>query len=278
MSESKSLEALNQETRDIWDTNAEWWDAKMGEGGVFQKLLIGPTTECLLDIHPGERVLDIACGNGAFARRLAKLGAEVVAFDFSERFLARARARTTEYADRIEYRLVDAADENQLLGLGEGRYDAAVCTMAMMDMPTIQPLLSGLSRLLKEGSRFVFSVQHPCFNSNGVSKLIEEEERHGEVITSYSLRINRYIDSIVEKGLGVIGQPAPQYYFHRPLSVLLDACFRAGFLMDALEEPVFGASAEAERPFGWANFKQIPPVLIVRLRLIPSRARRGRPC
>ncbi len=77
-----------------------------------------------------ELVLDIACGNGQFARRLADLGARVVAGDFSERLVDLARWRSARHADPIEYRLLDATDEVQVLALGRQRFDAAVCTRA----------------------------------------------------------------------------------------------------------------------------------------------------
>ena len=64
---------LNAEAQRIWDANAGWWDDKVGEGNAFQKELIEPTTEKLLGIAPGETVLDIACGAGRFARRMAEL-------------------------------------------------------------------------------------------------------------------------------------------------------------------------------------------------------------
>ena len=44
---------------------------------------------------------------------------------------------------------MDATDAAQLLALGAGRFDAAVCNMALMDMTTIDPLLRALPRLLK---------------------------------------------------------------------------------------------------------------------------------
>src|SRR5690348_15649648 len=95
---------LNEETRKIWDQNAAFWDENMGEGNDFQRILIAPTCERLLNLQPGQSVLEIACGNGMFARHMARLGVHVVATDFSERLLERARARTTEQSDRIEYR------------------------------------------------------------------------------------------------------------------------------------------------------------------------------
>ena len=269
MSAEKESDALNAETREIWDRNAEWWDEQTGEGNEFQNILIGPATERLLALRPGEAVLDVACGNGAFSRRMAELGAEVVAFDFSERFLERAKARTTEHADRIDYRLVDATDEGQLLALGERRFDAAVCTMALMDMATVEPLMSGLSRLLKAGGRFVFSVLHPCFNSSDGFRLVAgQEDRAGELVTEHSVQVWRYLSRSTAKGVGIPGQPVPQNYFHRPLGALFAACFDAGFVLDGLEEPAFGPEAEATRPLGWVNYKEIPPVLVARARLI----------
>src|SRR3979490_3036048 len=105
---------LNRHTKEIWDHNARWWDAKMGEGNKWHTSLIAPATEKLLAIRPGERVLELACGNGQFARRLAFLEANVVACDFSVAFLDCARLRTTENTKSIEYQLVDLTDERQL--------------------------------------------------------------------------------------------------------------------------------------------------------------------
>jgi 2-polyprenyl-3-methyl-5-hydroxy-6-metoxy-1,4-benzoquinol methylase len=259
---------LNRQTQDAWNQNAAWWDEKTGEGNLSQRTLIGPATEQLLNLQPGDLVLDCACGNGAFSRRMAQLGARVVAFDFSETFLERAKARTTEHADRIEYRLINATDEAQLLALGTRRFDAAVCTMGLMDMVTIEPLLSALRQLLTVGSHFVFSVLHPCFNSaTGLKRVVEEEDKNGELITVYSVKVSEYIQPSTAKGLGIVGQPVPHYYFHRPLSVLFNTCFRAGFVLDGMEEPTFNQAADPNRPLSRQNFAEIPPFLVARMRL-----------
>ncbi len=68
-------QSLNQEVHDIWNQNAPFWDDYMGEGNNFHKLLVGPAAERLLKLQPDELVLEIACGNGAFARRMVQLGA-----------------------------------------------------------------------------------------------------------------------------------------------------------------------------------------------------------
>jgi 2-polyprenyl-3-methyl-5-hydroxy-6-metoxy-1,4-benzoquinol methylase len=171
------------ENRRIWDANAHWWDDRIGDGNDFQTLLIEPATERLLAISPGDVILDIACGAGRFARRMAELGARVVAFDQSENFIERARERTPEESP-IEYHVLDAADPEALAALGMRRFDKAVCTMALMDMPQIDPLPALLTSLLKPGGRFVFSVTHPCFHSAAIQRYAEmyEEEAGRHII------------------------------------------------------------------------------------------------
>jgi 2-polyprenyl-3-methyl-5-hydroxy-6-metoxy-1,4-benzoquinol methylase len=266
MGNAEDVRALTRETQEIWDQKAEYWDERMGEGNAFQLRLVGPAAERLLAIQPGETVADIGCGNGVFARRLAALGAFVVASDFSPHFIERARARITEHAARIEYHVVDATDETQLLALGEGRFDAAVCNMVLMDMTTIDPLLRTLPRLLKPGGRFVFAVPHPCFNNNDMRMVLETEDRAGTIVERYGINIANYLHLPPGKAMGMLGEPVPHYYFHRPLHELFGACFAAGFVMDGLEEPSFDQGPTAARSLGWHNYHDIPPVLVARLR------------
>ncbi|HKP54156.1 MAG TPA: class I SAM-dependent methyltransferase [Chloroflexia bacterium] len=259
---------LNSETQAIWNESAAFWDERMGEeGNYWQRTLVGPATDRLLQVQPGEVVLDIACGNGVSSRRLAQQGAKVVAFDFSEQFIGLARARDASSANPVDYRVIDATDEAQLMALGAGRFDAAISNMALMDIANIEPLLSATSKLLKPGGRFVFSQAHPCFNIRGVKMVAEEEDVEGELGVSYALKVSKYKEVQPGKVLGMVGQPSAQYWFQRTLSDLFNACFRAGFLLDGIEEPSFGDETPMKDVFSWANLKGIPPVLVGRMRL-----------
>jgi SAM-dependent methyltransferase len=258
---------LTRESRDIWDQNARWWDGRMGEGNDWHRLLVAPAVEKLLGVQPGERVLELACGNGQFARRLASMGARVVACDSSAAFLNCARLRTSEHSESVEYRLIDLTVEEHLAALGAGEFDAAVCNMALMDIACITPLLRMVRRTLKAGSRFVFSIPHPCFNTNGTTLLVERDDYQGDGIASFSVRVRQYRSLAPQKGIGIVGQPQPHYYFHRPLHTLLGACFTAGMMLDGLEEPAFTSSSASLAP-SWDNFGEIPPVLAARLRVV----------
>ena len=265
----EDLEQANEETRQAWNENAAFWDERMGEGNDFVEVLTWPPTERMLDLQPGERVLDIACGNGLTSRRMAAMGAEVVATDFSEEMIAYARRRTTEYEGRLTFDVLDATDETALLALGEGQFDAAICHMALFDMAEIDPLMRSLRRLLRPGGRFVFSVIHPCFNNPHMVQMAEMEDREGEVVTVYSIKIFGYMTPSVARGAAIAGQPKPQLYFHRPLQVLLGAGLKVGFVLDDLEERSFPPDhPQGRNPLAWGgNFSEIPPVLVARLRL-----------
>jgi 2-polyprenyl-3-methyl-5-hydroxy-6-metoxy-1,4-benzoquinol methylase len=249
-----------------WEALAGWWSDATGEADAFHRRLVIPATDRLLALRPGERVLDAACGNGGYARHLAAQGAEVVAFDASRAFIELARRRTTECRDRISYHHLDGTDPAALLGLGVSHYDAAVCKMALMDMAVIHPLLSALAQVLKPCGRFVFSVLHPAFNCTGTSMWMEEATTEaGELVVHRGVKVMRYLEPEARRGIGIPGQPHPHHYFHRPLTVLLNACFRFGFVLDGIEEPAFGPGEGGPREFSWERFQGIPPVLVARM-------------
>src|SRR5262245_12145780 len=143
------------ENRRIWNANARWWDDQIGDGNDFQTLLIEPATERLLKISAHDTILDVACGAGRFARRMASFGARVVAFDTSTEFIERARERTPAGMP-IEYRVLDAANAAEMRSLRAERFDKAVCTMALMDMPEVVPLFQTLAQLMPPAGIFVF--------------------------------------------------------------------------------------------------------------------------
>ncbi len=253
---------LNDEVKNIWNANAEFWDGRMGEGNAFHKTLIEPTQLAMLEIKPGQHVLDIACGNGQFARKMASLGASVTAVDFVENFIRIARAKSSQ---DIDFRVIDATRKADMDHLTGTPFNAVVCTMAMMDMENIDVLISCIPGMLKKEGRFVFSVLHPCFNSGENTLFHEQEDLGGTVKDRYGIKISNYLREKSEMGIGMVGQPKAQYYFHRPISSLLKSCFQAGLVLDALEEPSFADIANSERIYDNV-YKHIPAALVCRLR------------
>ena len=252
--------------REIWDENAQYWDAHMGDGNDFQLKLVSPATEKLLRLQPGEAILDVGCGNWVVSRRLAAVGAKVTAIDFSPAMIDLARKRGTPQGPEMDYQVVDATDTEALLALGAGRFDAAVSSMALMDMNEIQPLMDAIPVLLKPGGRFVFSVCHPCFNNSAAVRVAEEWD-DAEFHQQYSVKVSRYLSSYAATGLALVGQPRPQFYFNRPLSDLLGSVFTGGMVIDGFEERGFdGTDEQPDCATSMRRFSEIPFALIVRCR------------
>ena len=61
----------------------------------------------LTQLEPGQRVLDLPCGHGRIAERLAERGAEVTGVDRCEVFLEHARAAAARRGVQVDYRAGD---------------------------------------------------------------------------------------------------------------------------------------------------------------------------
>ena len=261
----------NQESRNAWGTNAEFWDARMREdGNEFFQILQWPAIASFLDPQPADRILDAACGNGLTSRKLAELGASVTAFDFSSEMIDLAKKRPNPDG-RISYQVLDATDENALLeALSQNApFDSALCNMALFDMTEIKPLFRALRKLLKPGGVFVYSLMHPAFNNSSSVHVVEEVDCEGEFKTIYSVKISRYMNPYQAGGRAMREQPTPQPYFERPLQYYLNTGFENGFVLDGFKEPAFPPNHPSKHPLSWGGqFSEIPPVLVARMRLI----------
>lgn len=204
---------LNERNRQRWSDLAAWWDEQCGdEGHADTRDLLLPPSLRLLTPRPGEHVIDAGCGNGWIARRLARQGIRVMAFDFCGELIDRARRHPSPAS--VTYHCIDATRPEQLAMLGENIADSALCHMVLMDVADLQPLLTALHRAVRPGGRLVFSIIHP--ESGGFA---------------------RASDCQALTNPGKPGQPVMHYYFHRPLPILLKAFEQTGWLPDLLMSP-----------------------------------------
>lgn len=260
----------NADSLAAWSANAAYWDDVQGdEGNFWQRELVFPPTFELLEPLPG-RLLELACGNGNFARAAAARGVQVVATDGSSELLELARSRSPHAG--IAWQRVDATDADQLASIPGGPFDAAVCNMALMDIAALDPLFAALPQLLAPGAPFVFSVLHPAFNQGPATPLFIErrETAGGEFVYERGVRVSNYLTPQRLDGVAVVGQPVLQPYFHRPLEALLGAAFAHGWALDGLREPSFADNADPDDSdrFTWDDLPEIPPVLAARLRYL----------
>ena len=103
--------------------------------------------EPLIDLtqpSPGERVLDLGCGDGHLSLKIAGCGAAVVGVDASPEQVAAARARG------LEAHVVDG----QSLAY-DAEFDAVFSNAALHWMPDPDAVIDGVWRALKPAGRFV---------------------------------------------------------------------------------------------------------------------------
>ena len=68
-----------------WDKVAKWWDSEAGNIGLWhQQHDIDPVIFKILGDIRDKRILEIGCGNGYFARLLAKKRAKIMAIYLSK--------------------------------------------------------------------------------------------------------------------------------------------------------------------------------------------------
>ena len=69
----------------------------------------------------------------------------------------------------------------------------------------------------------------------------------------------------MKKGVAIPGQPVEQWYFHRPLWMILKPFFDRGFALDGLEEPLVGPE-RGDPGTPMFVYTQLPGVLVARMR------------
>ncbi|WP_225770075.1 class I SAM-dependent methyltransferase [Inquilinus sp. Marseille-Q2685] len=123
---------------------AQSWSAEgYARNARFVAHLGQPVLE-LLAPRPGERILDLGCGDGALTAKLAAAGAEVVGADASAELVAAARALG------LDARIADG----QALAF-DAEFDAVFSNAALHWMRDADAVIAGVRRALKPGGRFV---------------------------------------------------------------------------------------------------------------------------
>jgi len=246
----------------LWDQAARWYDNLVGIHGTdFHKTIIMPGVLRMLAVKKGNRVLDIACGQGVFSRYLSSRGMKAEGLDSSEELLRFASERSKE---AIRFHVADAGDPE---ALSDSRYDAADCILALQNMEHIEPVFENVARWLKPGGRFVMVVTHPCFRIPRQTHWGWDEEKKMEY-----RRIDHYAS---ELQIPILTPPMAQskiytQTWHRPLEKYVQALTGAGLVIDGLEEWI---SNKESRPGKRAKAenrarREIPLFLAIRARRV----------
>ncbi|MBW1598558.1 class I SAM-dependent methyltransferase [Streptomyces sp. JJ38] len=142
---------LREPTAQAWDGLAESFD----ENITPLNLSLGERLLRLAGLRPDERFLDVAAGTGALAVPAARMGAQVLAADFSPEMVARLAARARdEGLLGVEARVMDA----QALDLDDGAFDLTGSLNGVTMLPELRRGLAEMVRVTKPGGRVMVAA------------------------------------------------------------------------------------------------------------------------
>ncbi|ASL40378.1 hypothetical protein CBI36_07940 [Acetobacter oryzifermentans] len=153
-------------------------------------------------IRPGVNLLEIGCGNGHDAVGFARLGANVMALDLSERQIARGIPHPS-----VNY----VCSKAESVPADDGTFDIVTCDHGSLDHSPARLILPEVSRVLKPGGVGVFCVYSPlammCFDieskklGNRLLSPLPRAELHynGEVTSSY-MSHGDWIRELIDSG------------------------------------------------------------------------------
>jgi ubiquinone/menaquinone biosynthesis C-methylase UbiE len=218
-----------------WGKVADWYDGMLADNDSYQAKVIAPNLLRIMAISAGERVLDVACGQGFFSRQFFEAGAVIDGCDISSELIGIAKQTTVsvELTKRLNF-AVAPADK---LPYKNAEFDTATIVLALQNIENLQGTIAECARVLKKGGRLFIVLNHPAFR-------IPKHSSWGfdDSASLQYRRLDAYMSESSEKILMNPGKsPAENnskytFSFHRPLQVYFKAFSKAGFAVTRLEE------------------------------------------
>lgn len=222
-----SVPATRGAANSSWGEVASWYDSLLEGVDTYQTQVILPNLMRVLGLRPGEKVIDIACGQGFFTRACAQAGAVPVGADISRELIALARAQSPK---DLSFHVAPA---HQLGFAKDGAYDTALIILALQNIEHIDAVCAEANRVLSSNGRMVLVLNHPAFRVLKHSSW--GYDAHAQV--QYR-RVERYLSAkkvFVDMHPGKKDGPQTVSY-HRSLQDISKALHKSGFAISRLEE------------------------------------------
>jgi SAM-dependent methyltransferase len=147
------------QTRDAFDSVASDYDGPRGNNALIQDMRTEMWRTLDATFAPGSRLMDLGCGTGLDAVRMAGVGHHVTATDWSQGMVERTRERAErgQVAHRVHAIAVGAHELSRVDG--QIQFDGAYSNLGALNcVPNLAEMAAQCSRLLKPRAALVFSV------------------------------------------------------------------------------------------------------------------------
>ncbi len=232
-----------------YDEIAEWYDQWVQNRPLIHQLVVPALFELVGEVE-GQKICDLACGQGLIARLLTQSGASVTGLDVSARLLEIARQVEQSSSLGITYLQGDAQTAPILK---DSSFEGVTCNMALMDIPNLEATLQTVRRILRPHGWFVFSITHPCFQTSASGWITQADGTLSRVVA-------RYFDEgewVSENPDGVRGKIGA---IHRTFSTYINALGAAGLAIERVLEP----QAQDHLEGSGAGYTQVAAVVVFR--------------
>jgi 2-polyprenyl-3-methyl-5-hydroxy-6-metoxy-1,4-benzoquinol methylase len=154
-----NLEKQLHETRDAFDSVAADYDGPRGNNALIQDMRSEMWRILDATFAPASRLMDLGCGTGLDAVRMARLGHHVTATDWSQRMVDRTRQRA-EHEQLTNSVQTIAVGSHELFRIqGHAQFDGAYSNLGALNcVPNLSEMAEQCARLLKPRAALVFSV------------------------------------------------------------------------------------------------------------------------
>jgi ubiquinone/menaquinone biosynthesis C-methylase UbiE len=213
-----------------WGKVAKWYDELLDGEDTYQEQVIKPNLLRILNVQKDEEILDVGCGQGFFAREIAKLGAKVVGIDIGSELIKIAKEKS---GTKETYLTLPAED---MKSLQDKRFNAEICILALQNIKDLNKAVSEMSRVVKIGGRVILVLNHPTFRIPTASFWDFDEKQNVQF-----RRIDKYLSEITQEvdmtqGIADVKKKKFTYSYHRPLQLYFKTFAKNNFAVTRLEE------------------------------------------
>ncbi len=215
-------------SRGSWQKVAPWYNriTEQGKGHYYHQHVVIPGVLKLLDLKPGSKLLDIACGNGVLAQALPK-NVEYFGVDVAPALIN--EAKRMDHNSKHEYLLADVIKPFSV----PTDFTHSAVVLSLQNIRNPEAALQNISDHVLSGSTLVIVLNHPAFRIPRQTAWGIDEGRKIQY-----RRIDKYMDPMQ---IPINMNPSDRnsqvtMSYHFPISTYSKMLKNAGFVIDEIEE------------------------------------------
>lgn len=218
---------FNRERDTSWQKVASWYDRSVGEKGhYYHEHVVIPGVLKLLNLHKGDSLLDLACGQGVLARHIRDVS--YLGIDKSASLIA--AAKQYHYSAKVDF---EVGDVSGALNLPQ-KFTHAAVVLALQNIENAEKVIDNAAKVLEPRGKLVIVLNHPAFRIPRQSAWGIDEQNKQQY-----RKIFRYLSELnlpITMNPGNKSKQDVTWSFHHPLSYYFQVLKDHGFVVTDFEE------------------------------------------